>query len=389
MSRQRRARRSSPIAPSLCTFPTLVAATVGFLCMIVFFFSTTSSSSSKLSRNQHHQQHDYPRLFYDPSEIPSSLLRSFDVVVILGGGVPISVTHPPKYVERRCDDAIQVAQRYYKEVTTITSSPLSRLPLLCLSAGTAHLPQLLSADGLPIWESTACAGYILDQNSDGLLSNIDPKDIYVETTSYDTIGNAFYTRTTHTDITGWRNLLIITNEFHMDRTRMIFDWIFSLPLSVTQPQQQIITTQKRTTTTSTTNKIQPQQRNNNNISNGTDQQDGGTSSSSPQRGYNLYYLQSPNIGLTEDAIVARKEKEGLSIKTLQNTILPMYGTSLYDVYTFLTQHHALYTSQKLIDRGGHTRNRNAGDGNDSNTGGGGTAAAAVSAMVRQSYGATV
>ena len=35
----------------------------------------------------------------------------------------------------------------------------------------------------------------------------------------DTIGNAYFLRATHTDPAGWRNLVVITNEFHMPRTR--------------------------------------------------------------------------------------------------------------------------------------------------------------------------
>ena len=66
--------------------------------------------------------------------------------------------------------------------------------------------------------------------------------VFVETTSYDTISNAFFTRTTMTDIhatnvdnardgemkteKSWRNILVVTNEFHIHRTKAIFDWIF-------------------------------------------------------------------------------------------------------------------------------------------------------------------
>jgi uncharacterized SAM-binding protein YcdF (DUF218 family) len=80
-----------------------------------------------------------------------------------------------------------------------------QLPILCLSAGSAHVPQLMSADGLPIRESTSSAAYL--KKAHGMESNV-----YVETTSYDTIGNAFYARTSHTDVNGWRRLLIVTNE---------------------------------------------------------------------------------------------------------------------------------------------------------------------------------
>jgi uncharacterized SAM-binding protein YcdF (DUF218 family) len=145
------------------------------------------------------------RLFHDPTEIPQRTLAKIDAILVLGGGVPQSVQEPPAYVQRRCDDAASVVHNQNTmQSTKRKKGAADSLPILCLSAGTAHLPQLMAADGLPIWESTASAAYL--QKQYGL------ENVYVETTSFDTIGNAFYARTTHTDIVGWRRLLIVTNE---------------------------------------------------------------------------------------------------------------------------------------------------------------------------------
>jgi uncharacterized SAM-binding protein YcdF (DUF218 family) len=87
-----------------------------------------------------------------------------------------------------------------------------------------------AADGLPIWESTASAAYL--QKRYGLIDNV-----YVETTSFDTIGNAFYARTTHTDIAGWKRLLIVTNEVrklrevHVQYSCFNVEKAFNLPQS--------------------------------------------------------------------------------------------------------------------------------------------------------------
>jgi uncharacterized SAM-binding protein YcdF (DUF218 family) len=128
-------------------------------------------------------------LYHSPQELPTAL--QLDVVVVLGGGVPFSLEIPLPDVQRRCDDAAAVVQS-------------RSIPILCLSAGTKHRPQLLSEEGLPIWESTSCAAYL--EVTHGI------RNVFVETTSYDTIGNAFFARTSHTDIVGWRKLLIVTNE---------------------------------------------------------------------------------------------------------------------------------------------------------------------------------
>jgi uncharacterized SAM-binding protein YcdF (DUF218 family) len=59
-----------------------------------------------------------------------------------------------------------------------------------------------------LWESTACAAYLMNHPT----YPVEEPLLYVETTSYDTISNAFFARSTMTDVAGWRKLLIVTNE---------------------------------------------------------------------------------------------------------------------------------------------------------------------------------
>ena len=294
-------------------------------------FALVFSKISKSSDDSSSSAFQHQRLFTDPKYLPQDLIASLDAVLVLGGGVPESLESPPVYVQRRCGDAAKVVHRFQQggffqnmpgeekrrslpknnnETRSLLSTQDS-LPILCLSAGTAHLPQLLSKDGLPIWESTSCAAY--------LKTRFEISNVYVETTSYDTIGNAFYTRTSHTDINGWRRLLIVTSEFHMDRTRAIFDWIFDFPPT-------------------------------------------------SGKNYDMYYLSSPNVGLTKEAITARREREVQSATTLRQMLIPKYK-SLPEIYQFLTESHSLYTASKLVERA-----RGTGDG-------------AASNAVKQSYGA--
>lgn len=158
-----------------------------FFCLrISHLLSSSSSSSSSSTKSKSYNNIQ--------DVITKAANGDFDVILVLGGGVPSTLYEPPLYVQRRCDDAAAI-----RGTTTTTT------PILTLSAGTAHLPQLLTKDGLPIWESTSSAAYL--QQKHGIQSQL-----YLETTSYDTIGNAFFARTSHTDIVGWRKLLIITNE---------------------------------------------------------------------------------------------------------------------------------------------------------------------------------
>lgn len=231
-------------------------------------------------------------IYSSPEQIPKDLLDTFDAIIVLGGGVPDTPNSPPSYVKKRCD----YASRVYHNGGRNSKRP----NLLALSAGTAHLPQLISRDGLPVWESTATASYLIREHK------VDPAHVYVETTSYDTISNAFFTRSNFCDIAGWNNLLIITNEFHMERTKLIFDWIMKASPSP-------------------------------------------SSSSSSSQQYNLHYLSVPNDGLSDEALQVRKEKEAKSAYTVKNILCKKY-TSMQDVWVFLTQEHSFYNAQQLVDR---------------------------------------
>ena len=166
--------------------PTFVIIALMFLLSILAFVAfrfsprTTTSSNSSMINN----------IIYTNTK--DLVTHDFDAILVLGGGVPSSLYEPPIYVQKRCDDASII--RGSREI-----------PILTLSAGTAHLPQLLTEDGLPMWESTSSAAYL--QQKHKIHSHL-----YVETTSYDTIGNAFFARTSHTDIMKWRKLLVITNQ---------------------------------------------------------------------------------------------------------------------------------------------------------------------------------
>jgi uncharacterized SAM-binding protein YcdF (DUF218 family) len=289
MARKHRRAHGSPSSTMLepqYSFQFVVAAMVSFLGLIgtmVFYSRMSHSQENRPSKN----------IFVDPDVVPHSLIQNLDAVIIAGGGAPSSLDVPPLYVQKRADDAAKIVHKFQQ---ISLGGGRKSLPILCLSAGTAHVPQLLSPDGLPIWESTSTAAYLAKEHQLN-------ENVYVETTSYDTIGNAYFTRTSHTDINGWRNLLIITNEFHMTRTAAIFDWIFLKCSSQAQRSDR----------------------------------------------YKLYYLSTPNVGLTLEAVEARRTREIESTQNVQENLSKQY-TTLAKVWSFLNQEHSLYTTNSLIDR---------------------------------------
>lgn len=206
----------------------------------------------------------------------------YDAILVLGGGPPLSARSSMPFVEARLDAAKALFDAHGQN---------EKPALLCLSAGTTHAKQLMDAGGLPIWESTATAAALLDRG-------VPADRVFVETTSFDTIGNAFFARIAHTDIAGWRRLAIITTDWHMERTREIFEWVFRAEPCPTP--------------------------------------------------YLLHYVATPSVGLTGEAVAARSAREASSLRSVAR--LARNHPSLRSVHSFLSLHHDLYAAEKLANR---------------------------------------
>jgi DUF218 domain len=132
-------------------------------------------------------------------------MAAYDAILIPGGGLLADGT-PPPWVCRRLEEAAKVADARF---------------FVTLSRGTVHKAPPRNSQGFPIDESVAGAVYLLKCGV--------PKDrILTETVSFDTIGNAYFSRVIHIDPLGLTRLLVITSDFHLTRTRAIFRWVYSL-----------------------------------------------------------------------------------------------------------------------------------------------------------------
>lgn len=189
-----------------------------------------------------------------------------EMIVVPGGGLRADGGLPP-WTCRRLDRALA----YGKEGC-----------FLVTSGGTTYKPPPLDAAGFPIFEAAAAAEYLI-------AAGVEPDRIFIETSSYDTIGNAFFSRLLHVEPGGFRNLRIITSAFHMPRTRRIFEWIYAL--------------------------------------------DGGA-----QR-YRLAFEETPDDGMDPATLRARRDKERASLVNLEPQIRSL--TSMQALHRWLfTQHQA-------------------------------------------------
>lgn len=132
-------------------------------------------------------------------------MTRYDAILILGGGVRAGGVLPP-WARQRFDRVLEI---YRGEC------------LLPLSAGTVHHPPPVDGRGYPIFESVAGAAYLMEHG-------IPAERVVPETCSYDTIGNAYFSRVCHVEPQGWRRLLVITSEFHMPRAEFIFRWMYGM-----------------------------------------------------------------------------------------------------------------------------------------------------------------
>jgi uncharacterized SAM-binding protein YcdF (DUF218 family) len=132
-------------------------------------------------------------------------MQRYDAVLVPGGGLRSDGALPPFVLNR-----LEAAQALAGEA-----------PIILLSAYTIHRAPPLDPAGYPLLESVAAAEVLLARG-------VPAAQIWAETASLDTIGNAYFARVIHTDPAGLRRLLVVNSKFHMPRTQMIFDWIFGL-----------------------------------------------------------------------------------------------------------------------------------------------------------------
>ncbi|CAK0861070.1 unnamed protein product, partial [Prorocentrum cordatum] len=141
-----------------------------------------------------------------------------DAIVVPGGGLTEEGAPAPWVRER-----LRRAKALYDAARASGGAPAGGPVIVTLSAGTPHKPfPRDERSGYQVLEAEASARYLVRE------LGVPPEDVLEENLSLDTIGNAYFLRVMHTDVVGLRRLAVVTNAFHMPRTKAIFEAVFSL-----------------------------------------------------------------------------------------------------------------------------------------------------------------
>ena len=166
---------------------------------------------------------------------------------------------------------------------------------LVLSRGTTHHPPVCDEHQFPIDEASASAAYLMERH-------IPAHQILVENWSLDTIGNAYFARLCILEPMNLYRLAIITSDFHMTRTRTIFDWILSLS---SKPED-------------------------------------------PCAKYSVHYVSVSNQGMTDEQLIARTAKERDAYDDLKLTIQRIRDLSALAHFLFVE--HRAYQAKPVHAR---------------------------------------
>jgi len=208
-------------------------------------------------------------------------LSKLDAIIVAAGGQ--TEDGPPPHVAARLDKVVQLYQ---------AAATGSKPKVITTAAGTPHKPSPRDVVGFERHEASDNAKYLIERG-------LAPDDVWEEGFSLETIGNAFFARVMHCEAAGLRSLAIINSEFHMSRTRAVFDFVFSLPPVHGKP-------------------------------------------------YHLRYVQTENR-LPEDVLKARQEKERDAVpRFAPGGEWQKCCKSLQDLHSWINTENMAYSSRRLL-----------------------------------------
>lgn len=148
---------------------------------------------------------------------------SIQCCIVLGGGLRSDGSLPP-WVSARCSTTAQLVDTHLPKHCVV----------LCSGAWTPHKPAVvLPHNGHALHEATVMAQELVHKYG------LSPHRVLKECNSADTVGNAYFTLTTHVLPAGWTRVLVVTSAFHSARTAAAFRWVYRManiePVFVSSP----------------------------------------------------------------------------------------------------------------------------------------------------------
>lgn len=210
-------------------------------------------------------------------------------IVVLGGGLLPNGEVPPHTKLRLA----KASELYY----TLSKASATPVDIITLSGATPHKPPPLDKQGFPIGEAQAAAAFLIKQ------SGIPPGSVAEENFSLDTLGNAYWLRTVHIEPGGYTKLIVLTNDWHMPRTRAIFSHVFGLPRRA-----------------------------------------GGHSAL--KRKFELSFI-AVEAGLGPDFLQARVTREAASLETFVQRTKTLFS-SMRELHDYIFEKHGAYASSRLL-----------------------------------------
>ncbi len=128
-----------------------------------------------------------------------------NVILVLGGGININGLN--KRSKERLDKALEV----YKETDLV---------LISSRYGFYTAPPI-SEKGFPIDDAYVEADYLVSKG-------VKKESILIENNALDTVGNMYFSRVNHLSWMDFDKITVVTSKFHMQRSKILFDWIMSL-----------------------------------------------------------------------------------------------------------------------------------------------------------------
>lgn len=130
-----------------------------------------------------------------------------NAIIILSGGLK-NDGKLPSFVKNRIDKALELKTEQ-DFIITATRTTVYKAP-----------PK--NKMGYPLDDAVVYAKELLRKG-------VKREHLRIENCSMETLGSAYFLRVLHVEPLKIKKITIITSEFHMPRTKCVFDWIFSLP----------------------------------------------------------------------------------------------------------------------------------------------------------------